>query len=330
MKVGRILENIKLCFLQYNTTVQFLSLTSLHFLINDENGTLNKNNYKFFEQLNESLVIIKTEKEVASNRIFRIFLNIEILLYKPKKKSKNNFYYFQKKKKKFKINVLENLDIKFIVKILSKRIGIRNFSYLEEKKIEIMELLCEIKKQSIIVDLVGIIEADELTKDYICHTGTLDRGIEDISFHLFRKLKNFKNIKMLKNEYRNECRLTFIFQDRLIRNENFCDFILFFLKGNFLFLQLWINYIQKNSKLFFKWLRNVFIYNLNVNKTLCNRSFLKIDEKNHSAIGKNVFITNFNDIWVLKLKKCGKFLQFIGESNNSFFFSVCRRHLFIF
>ena len=99
MKVGRILENIKLCFLQYNTTVQFLSLTSLHFLINDENGTLNKNNYKFFEQLNESLVIIKTEKEVASNRIFRIFLNIEILLYKPEKKSKNNFYYFQKKKK---------------------------------------------------------------------------------------------------------------------------------------------------------------------------------------------------------------------------------------
>lgn len=143
-----LIENLRSCFLYRNSSIQTLTIISLYFSQNELISNQNKKNYNFQERLNENKIILKKENLLLNNRLFNVLFNIETLFFTFNLKHFTNFKDSRK-------NTMEKMIFskskifypKIIEKLLCQKILTQNFSHLEEKKSELIELSCEIKKK---------------------------------------------------------------------------------------------------------------------------------------------------------------------------------------
>jgi hypothetical protein len=305
-------KNLKLCFLYKNHSIQLLSSLSLIFSQDNEKRIYEKNELKIFGQLNDGKLEIKIEKQLLNHRIFIIYSHLEIFSYQKCPKNKIDSYRFEKNLKRENY-FLSYLDPIILEKILHLAFVCECVFSLNKKKIEIIELLCEIKKGFLIADLVGVLESDECFEKYICDGNQYEMQIKEISFHIFRKLTAFNNIKIIENNFFKKAKINLIFRDKLITKNKLSEFISYFLEGYYYLLNFWMNTVKINLKYFFKWVTNVFNYKLHIDKLFCNFSFLKIDRREY--LNQEDAFSSFNTQIVSKLsqKKYGKLLTYSVE-----------------
>jgi len=84
-------EKLKSCFLCTNEPIQILSSISLLLLQKNEIVIQNKNNLGLIDQLYNSIYNTKLDDNILINRMFKIFTELNILLYKSGVRSKISF-----------------------------------------------------------------------------------------------------------------------------------------------------------------------------------------------------------------------------------------------
>lgn len=313
-------ETLKYCFLYTNSAIQYLSSTSLFLFQKKYTGNKDESKYKIIEQIETSSPETKNEGKVLHHRILIILSYIKIVFFKPNLKA-NSGGYSSKKDFEEKLNrndLLTNYQ-GIIEKFLCSMSLFDIHTILQKKHIDIIEILFEIKKFFLIIDLAGIIDFDELVRNYIQDTTRLEIQIKRISFHLFRKLRNFKNIKIIENNFSNKSRICFVFKDKLIKKTNLYEFVIHFLEEHHFLLTYWMNTVKKNLEHFFDWVKNVFLYKKVINELLSNFSFLKIDRNAYfDENEKDLFVINLTNISFVKLKISGMLLEYSLEKLNSF------------
>jgi len=160
-------KNLKLCFLYKNHSIQLLSSISLIFSQDNEKRIYEKNELKIFGQLNDGKFEIKIGKQLLNHRIFIIYSHLEIFFYQKGPRNKIDSYQFEKNLKRENY-FLSYLDKIILEKILHLAFVCECIFSLNKKKIEIIELLCEVKKGFLRADLAGVLELDECFEKHIC------------------------------------------------------------------------------------------------------------------------------------------------------------------
>jgi len=256
----------------------------------------------------------KLENIILTHRIYKIYTNLNILFYNSGSKCESNCKKTDTKTDKqkylYKIEGIEKIIVEYFLYL---PLVFKNSLYLNQKKMEIIELSYEIKKLFLIVDLFGIVQADEGIKDYFCELNQIELQTSKISFHIFRKLKNFKNIILIGNNFGDKSILSYIFKDKLIKHENISQFIGFFLETCQLSAIYWSNFLETNLKFFFHWITNINNYKIKVDKILSNVSFLKTDNGGKLKNEDSFLNSNFNYTQYLKLKNFGTLLPYSSE-----------------
>ena len=293
-------EALKSCFFYLNTPVQFLATTSL--LLFQDKQYRDFNAKKLLNQINNSAAGLKNE--IFNHRLFYILSKIKLISYKPGIVGKKIFVDDQKKNKK---NYIKSKETIIIEKILMFSVQTKNTKFLEKKKIEIFQILCEIKRNFLIIDWFGFLEFDEKIKNYILETSSIEIQLNKLCFHLFRKIKNFTNFFFVQDTSEKD-RINCFFEDRLIKKKNFSEVIIFFLERNAEFLENWRQFIRDTNKIFFhQWLSNVLMYKTNLEKIFLNDAFLKQNKNENNNNLKNCLKINTKSFSMFKLKKFRKF-----------------------
>jgi len=115
MKINRpFVEKLKSCFLCTNEPIQILSSISLLLLQKNEMVIQNKYNLGLFDQIYNSIYNTKLDDNILINRMFKIFTELNILLYKSGVRSKISFDKSQNNSGK-KTRLLKLKDIEKII-----------------------------------------------------------------------------------------------------------------------------------------------------------------------------------------------------------------------
>ena len=309
-------EKLKSCFLCTNEPIQILSSISLLLLQKNEIVIQNKNNLGLIDQLYNSIYNTKLDDNILINRMFKIFTELNILLYKSGVRSKISFEKSQNNSgKKTRLLKLKDIEKIFVEYFLHLPIAYKNYSFLNQKKKGIIEISHELKFSFLIVDFFGIMKADRGIRNYICDLNQIDFQISKIAFHVFRKLKNLKNTLLIDNSFNDKTIISYIFKDKLIKNENLSRFI------NCLEIcqtsvKYWFTSLGLNLEFFFLWMTNVYNYKINIDKILCNVSFLKLDREIDLNVDENILQYKSQYIPMLKLKNFGKLISYSSEILN--------------
>lgn len=309
-------KNLKSCFLYTNTAIQLLGSTSLFLLQHKHIVIKDESNYKIIEQVKTSSSDTKNELKLLNHRIFIILSYIKNIFFKPTLISSGIEFSSKKvfKGKPIRDAVVNNYQNSIETFLCSTSL-IKIHILFEKKHIDIIEILFEIKKPFLIIDLVGILGFNELLRNYIEDANRLEIQIRNISFHLFRKLRNFKNIKIVEHDFSNKSRICFVFKDKLIKKTNLHEFVLFFLEEYHFLLTYWMNTVKRNLKHFLMWVKNVFSYKHVTNVLLSNFSFLKIDRKVYFVEDEwNLDDIDLTNVSFVKLKISGVKLEYSVEN----------------
>ena len=299
-------ENLKLCLSYSNMPVQLLASVSLLFFFKGELKNKKNINSEIIQQIENNILDSKNKMGTVTIRNFVIFSHIKSLFYLPNLEIAIDSLISSKELSKDK----DNLNDYFLEKFITLAVSSKNSTYLNKKQIEIIELTCEIKKNFLLVDFFGFLKINEELKYYMGEIIDTETQIEKVSFHIFRKLKNFKNVMLVKNSFHDNTRVDYIFQDKLINRDNISEFISFIADGIYCMLLNWQKSLNTNTTYFFLWIKNVFLYQININKILSNFSLFRIERRGYFDIDDNS--TDFNNqiTSTLKFKKFGIFLKF--------------------
>ncbi len=316
-----LVENLRSCFLYRNSSIQTLTIISLYFSQNNLISNRNKKNYNFQERLNENKNILKKENLLLNNRVFNVMFNIEILFFTFNLKHFTNFKDYKKNPMtKMYFSKSKNFYSKTIEKILCQKIITQDFSPLEEKKLELIELSFEIKKNFLILDLLGVIDFNEAINDFNLMRSKFGIEINNISFHLFRKIKNKKSIFLLETNEKIVLKMIRVFRDKSIKGNNLNEFFTCLLDDHVSILKHWSNSIKKNADFFIKWVKNFFQFKMGISIILNNVSFLQMSEKIRSEPVEKCSFFASDCMSLKKLKKMGKILKNSNKSQDFFTF----------
>jgi hypothetical protein len=316
-----MIENLNSCFLYRNSSIQTLTIISLYFSQNELINNRNKKNYNFQERLNKNRVILKKEIFLLNNRVFNVMSNIETLFFTFNLKHFTNFKDFKKNPMtKMDFSKSKNFYPKIIEKLLCQKIITQDFSYIEEKKLELIELSCEIKKNFLILNLFGVIDFNEVINDFNFMMSKLGIEIENISFHLFRKIKNKKFIFLLENNDKILLKMIRVFRDKSIKGNNLNEFFTCLLDDHLSILKHWGNSIKMNMVFFFKWVKNFFQFKNGIIIILNNVSFLQMSEKIRSEPEEKISFFTSDFISLKKLQRMGKILKNSNKFQDFFAF----------
>ena len=304
------IENLRSCFLYRNSPVQTLATISFSLYQNNFVNLSNKTNNKIFKNLNENRIVEKKENLLTSNRVFYILSTIEILLSTANFNYLVNFKDYKKKsRKKINTNLLKGFYPTVIERLLNRKIISRDFLYIEKKKLQLIEISCEMKKNFLILDLLGLIDFREIINEF--NYGENKNGTEfnNLILHLFRKMPNFKSISLIENNEEIVHKIDRIFRDKTIKKNNLDKFFNYFLDDHLYFLKYWCNSTKKNSSFFFKWIVNFFQFKTNINTMLTNFTFLPLNQKIYLNTDEKGLIVDSSFLSLKKLKKMGKILK---------------------
>lgn len=311
-ETNNLIDNLSLCLLHSNMPIQLLTSVSLFFYSKNT-----KNNFgldsELINQIEISISENKYKREILTQRIFPVLSNIKILFFKFNLNFKTDSCHLRKRKYENSINMQSDS----LEKCLHLTVNSENHLSLNLKQTQILELLSEIKKGFLLVDLTGFLTIKEEVKDYIINITEMEMEMEKLSFHIFRKLKSFKNIMMIKNYYNDDKKMEYIFKDKLIKKNNFSEFILFFSEGIYSVIINWIKWLDSN---FFLWIKNVFLYKLNLYRIFSDPSFQKIDRRCYFETIDDSSSSILSFIPKLKLGKFGGILEFSIEDINFYEF----------
>ena len=316
-----LIENLISCFLYRNSSIQTLTIISLYFSQTELIENRSKKNYRFQERLNKNKNILKKENLLLNNRVFNTMSNIEALFFTFNLKHFTNFKDFKKNPMtKMDFSKSRNFNPKIIEKLLCQKIITQDFFYLEEKKLELIELSCEIKKNFLILDLSGVIDFNEVINDSNLLKNKFGIEIKNISFHLFRKIKNKKFIFFLENNEEIVLKMIRVFRDKSIKGNNLNEFFTCLLDDHVSILKHWGNSIELNAVFFFKWVKNFFQFQMGISVISNNVSFLQMSEKIRSEPEKKFSFFTSDFIILKKLKRMGKILKHSNKFQDFFTF----------